>query len=321
MRIVLDIDKLLEQDQITEAQYERLKQNARIETGTLAFNILVGFGVIATTGGALALFPTALTAIVVGFVLAFLGFFVASLAHREWGVLGAMISMVGSTTLIGGIIAYTEGHISGYLTVSLLGAVAAILTKSNLLAIMTCLSLLPTVGAMFSYGFATYMLTIRQPSVTVIVFSLLAWASYRLSKQLPADYEQILITFSRTSLFVVNLGFWVGSLWGDSFASQEDDWTFRSGTIIPDWVFVIGWAIGLIATGTWAARNSRRWVVNLLTVFGAIHFYTQYFERLEGTPMSILVAGLITIAIAFSLAKYNGIPRSPKYQDVNVNAG
>lgn len=158
---------------------------------------------------------------------------------------------------------------------------------------------------MTAYGHATYMLAIRQPSVTIIVFSVLALAAYHLSKRLPSDYERIAIVFSRTSLFIVNLGFWVGSLWGDSLWYQEDDWAFRSGAVIKDWVFVIGWAIGLFATGIWAACANKHWVVNLLAVFGAIHFYTQYFERLEPTPQSILCAGLIAIGIAFLIARYN----------------
>ena len=75
--------------------------------------------------------------------------------------------------------------------------------------------------------------------------------------------------------------------------------------MIPDWVFVIGWTIGLIATGVRAARSNRRWVVNLLAVFGTIHFYTQYFERLGASPGSILAAGLVAIGIAMSIARYN----------------
>jgi hypothetical protein len=70
-------------------------------------------------------------------------------------------------------------------------------------------------------------------------------------------------------------------------------------------VFVVGWAVGLIVTGAWAAWFNKRWVVNLLAVFGAIHFYTQYFERLSAFPGSILVAGLAGLGIAFAIVRYN----------------
>jgi hypothetical protein len=31
-----------------------------------------------------------------------------------------------------------------------------------------------------------------------------------------ADWERLAITVARTSVFLVNLGFWIGSLWGNS---------------------------------------------------------------------------------------------------------
>ena len=55
MKVVLDIDKLLAEGRITDAEYTRLKEFAAEDTGSLAFNILIGFGVVATAGGALAL--------------------------------------------------------------------------------------------------------------------------------------------------------------------------------------------------------------------------------------------------------------------------
>lgn len=40
-------------------------------------------------------------------------------------------------------------------------------------------------------------------------------------------------------------------------------------------------------------------------VFGAIHFYTQWFERLHATPWSILIAGITTVGFSVGLWKYN----------------
>ena len=76
---------------------------------------------------------------------------------------------------------------------------------------------------MTAYGHATYVLAIRQPTLTVVLFSILALAAYQVSKRVPLDYQGVAIAFSRTSLFIVNLGFWVGSLWGDSLWHQRDD--------------------------------------------------------------------------------------------------
>ena len=309
MKIVIDVDRLLQDDRITSEEYTRLKALAVEETGSLAFNILIGFGVTATAGGALALLPSATTAIILGIGLSAAGVFLSANYPKEWDLLGSILLLVGSVTAAGGILSLTEGDFFGFLVVTILCLIASVLAKSGLLAVMAVLSLYATVGAMTAYGHATYMLAIRQPTVTVILFSVLSLGAYHLSKVLQLDYQRLAIIFARTSLFVVNLGFWVGSLWGDSLWNQRDNWSYRSGELIPDWVFVIGWAVGLLATGVWAAQNNKRWVVNLLAVFGAIHFYTQYFERLGASPGSILIAGLVALGIAFAIVRYNKAAR------------
>jgi hypothetical protein len=80
---------------------------------------------------------------------------------------------------------------------------------------------------------------------------------------------------------------------------------FINDTVIPDWVFSIAWALVLIAAGAWAMRANRRWLVNVAAAFGAIHFYTQWFERLGATPASVLLGGLVMLLIAFALWSFN----------------
>jgi type VI protein secretion system component VasK len=70
-------------------------------------------------------------------------------------------------------------------------------------------------------------------------------------------------------------------------------------------VFIVGWAILIIAVGAWAAHTNRRWVVTTAAVFGAIEFYTQWFERLGAEPWAIIVAGLTIVAFAIALWRYN----------------
>ena len=67
----------------------------------------------------------------------------------------------------------------------------------------------------------------------------------------------------------------------------------------------IAWAVALVVAGAWGARNGRRFLVNAVATFGAIHFYTQWFERLGADPLSVIGAGLVTIAIGFAIWKYN----------------
>lgn len=305
MKVVLDIDQLLANELISVEEYERLKVLATKETGYLAQNIFVGFGVVHTAAGILAYFQTSVAAIGLGVVLAAIGIFIGQKHALKWKLLGSALTLIGSLTAAGGIIAFTEGGVLGFLVVAIVCASSATYTKSALLSIITALALSAAVGAMTAYGHATYLLAIRQPSVTIALFSLLAFSAYMASKKLPSEYERILIAFSRTSLFIVNLGFWVGSLWGDSPFVEKRDWTFRSEALIPDIVFVIAWAIALIATSVWAARAGKLWIVNLLVVFGAIHFYTQYFERLGANPLTMIFAGLIATGIAIATILYN----------------
>jgi hypothetical protein len=75
--------------------------------------------------------------------------------------------------------------------------------------------------------------------------------------------------------------------------------------VIVDSVFVVLWAIALAATGFWAARNNRPWAVNVVAVFGAIHFYTQWFERLGLRPETVLLAGVLALGLAWALWHFN----------------
>jgi hypothetical protein len=74
--------------------------------------------------------------------------------------------------------------------------------------------------------------------------------------------------------------------------------------------FVIGWSCVLLGVGIWGVRENRRWVVNVAAVFGAIDFYTQWFERLGAQPLSVLVGGLLMLAFALGLWMFNQRPAS-----------
>ena len=138
MKIVIDIDRLLQEGRVTSEEYARLKSLAVEETGSLAFNILIGFGVIATAAGALALLPSGATAIVLGFALAAAGVLLSANYAKEWGLLGSMLLLVGSLTAAGGILFLTEGGFVGFLVVTVLCLTASLLAKSGLLAAIRC---------------------------------------------------------------------------------------------------------------------------------------------------------------------------------------
>ena len=297
MKVTLDLDQLLEDKQITRDEYERLSSLAAVSTGSLAFNILISFGVIAVSGATLALVPTPITAILIGVVVMAGGLALSRSGLDQWSVLANICILVGALMTGGGITIQAEGSLFSILLVTAIFAVASILAKSGLLAVLATLMLSASIGAKTGYFHASYFLVIEEPIITVTLFSVLAIGLFQLSKTLSADFERIAIASSRTGVFLVNFGFWVGSLWGDR--------TEAGAVIVSDTVFSLVWAIALIAAATWAWRVNRRWLLNIAAVFGGIHFYTQWFENLGASPSTVLAAGVLALGFAVGLKSIN----------------
>ncbi len=209
-----------------------------------------------------------------------------------WAVVANIFILVAALLLGAGIVLLSQGVTwfgdtgqpvmppwAAYLLVAALFAVCAVPARSGLLASLSVLVLFAVLGSSSSYGHAFYELQVRQPLATVVAFSALALAAHAASRAVAWEWARLLTVVARTSLFLVNLGFWVGSLWGDDL-----DWLHRPGPGIPDVAFALAWAAGLVGVGVWAGRTDRRWVLNLVTVFAGIHFYTQWFEHLGATP-------------------------------------
>ncbi|WP_425909425.1 hypothetical protein [Nitrobacter sp. TKz-YC02] len=188
---------------------------------------------------------------------------------------------------------------------------AAIIARSSLLMALAVLAASACLGARTGYSYASYSLAIFEPTLTVVVFSMVALIAYRASRRLPAEYARLAVTAARTSLLLINFGFWIGSLWGDplmlirSLAAKDVSSTLMTKPIIPAVAFSVMWAVALLGAGFWAVRANRRWLVNLVAVFSGIHFYTQWFERLGATPLSVLLGGLVMLVSALALWLFN----------------
>jgi iron complex transport system permease protein len=297
MKVTLDLTKLLEDGRITRHEYDRLKQLGAAGTGSLAFNILLGFGVIAVSAGAVALVPSALTGIVLGTIIlgAGLGLYAAHVA--QWELFAHICVLIGALGLAAGVVIEAEGAVWAFLAITVGFALTGIVARSGLLVVLAVLALSASIGARTGYMHAAYFIGVEEPALTVVAFGILALACYLVSLVLPSAFERLALQAARTSLILVNFGFWVGSLWGD----QSEGLGIR----LDDGVFVVLWAAGLIAVGIWGARQNRRWVVNCAALFGAIHFYTQWFERLGANPLSVLVAGILALAIAIGIWRFN----------------
>jgi hypothetical protein len=312
MKITLDITKLVEEGKLTPEEAARLTALAAHETGSLGINILVGFGVIAIAAGAVALVPTPLTAVALGLALTAAGFVVLVNRVKQWDVLGQICLVIGALMFSGGVIAFGEGSLASMLIVTAVLGLIAVAARSSLLAALAVLAASACLGARTGYSHAAYSLAIFEPTLTIVLFSAFAYAAYRVSKEVPADYERVSLNAARTAILLVNFGFWIGSLWGDplillSHMGKGGAYNVAAfdHIIIPSWAFAVAWALALIAAAVWAVRVNRRWLVNAAAAFGAIHFYTQWFEKLGATPVSVLLGGIMMLVIALALWSFN----------------
>lgn len=291
MKITLDVAKLEQEGKITAEQRQWLENLADTKSSVgNGVNILVGFGVIAVTAGLMALLPSSTTAIVIGALLWGAGYRTNRHA-RDWHILAEICVLIGALLISAGLLASLEFAREGFLLVSIIFITAAAVIKSQLLAVLSAWAIFFSIGAMTGYFMGGYYLGVEAPTITVLLFSALALGAFYLSKNVTDGYDKLALSFSRMCLILVNFGFWVGSLWGDSDLGVH--------------VFSITWALALIAVGVWAVRTQRRFVVNTVTTFGSIHFYTQWFETIGASPWTVFVAGMITIGIALALWRYN----------------
>ena len=316
MKVTLDLTRLLDAGAITAAERDRLARLGRADTATLLVNVLLGFGVVAVTGGCLLLVPDPGVGTVLGGVLMAAGLGLSMRGPAGWTVMANICILVAALLLGAGIMLLSQGvtglgdevrplmpSYAAYLLVAALFAVCSVPARSGLLAALSVLVLFAALGSSSSYGHAFYELQVRQPLATVAAFSALALAAHTASRTVAWEWGRLLTVVARTSLFLVNLGFWVGSLWGDTL-----DWLHPAGPGIPDVAFALAWAAALAGAGVWAGRTDRRWVLNLVTVFAGIHFYTQWFEHLGATPVTVLLAGLAMLGFAVVLWRVNQQP-------------
>jgi len=210
LRIVLDLTKLVEESALTSEQAEKLKTLAAKETGSLGINIILAFGVVAIAGGILALKPSVTTALILGLALIASGLLVIQFKVKQWGLLGTAIIMVGALTLSGGLIVLWNGDVVAFSLTALILLIVGVLARSGFLIAISPLALAAVLGSSTGYTHASYLLIIREATITIGMFGLLAWGAFYLSKSLPAAYERLALVFSRVSLILVNFGFWGG---------------------------------------------------------------------------------------------------------------
>ena len=143
MKVTLNLDKLLEEGKINQAEFDKFSQLAAQGTGALAFNILIGFGVVAVSGAALALVPTNITAITIGLIISMIGLLLIHVGSTQWNILANICLLVGALMLGGGVIKAGNGSIASFLIVAVLFSVTGIFAKSALLIVLSVFHIKP----------------------------------------------------------------------------------------------------------------------------------------------------------------------------------
>lgn len=306
MKILVDVDELLEQGVITGETAALLRTHSLRDTGTTAINMLLAFGAVAVAAGLSALTQSAGLSAVFGLLFVAGGWFIAKNFEVNWSKLGAIWMVVGALTLCGAFAVLINKPLEAGILAALILAMTAYLAGSRLLAGLVPLAIESALGGSTGYWTACYEIVVREPTITIVVFALFALAGWGVTQRLKGVMQVLTLTFTRISIILVNMGFWVGSLWGDSPGNMwlRGD-TYDGNATIPALAFVISWAVALLAAGYWAAQNGRRFLVNTVATFGAIHLYTQWFERLGADPLTVMAAGLVTIVIGLGFWKYN----------------
>lgn len=316
MKVTLDVTRLLAENTITREEHDRLVLLGRRDSGLVLVNALVGFGVIAVALGTVALVPSALAGAIIGGMLMAVGVTLTLAGPSRWAVLSTICILIAALLLGAGLVLLSQGVSTigdmgntaalmplalAFVLVAALFGFCAALARSGLLASLAVLLLFAALGGSSYYDAATYGLQVSQPFATVVLFSTLALAAHWLSRGLAPQWERLLTIVARVALFLANLGFWIGSLWGDDL-----DWLVHGRDFrISAHDFTVAWAVLLVGTGLWAGRTDRRWVLNLVAVFGGIHFYTQWFEWVGATPGSLLLGGLVLLVCAVLLWRLN----------------
>jgi hypothetical protein len=328
MKITLDLSKLVEEGKLTPAQADHLKALARHDTGSLGINILIGFGVIAVAAGAVTFLLTMfdmkpLPVVIFGAAVLALGIALTFARDGSTELIAQILTVIGALSFAGALMVYDDASLRASVAITAVFAASAFVARSSLLMGLAVLALASCLGARTGYSHAMYSLAIYEPTLTIIVFSVLALVAYLISQRLKAENERLAITAARVSVLLVNFGFWIGSLWGDrlvlgrrllnpaSLPGGTSGSIWRTPVVIPDYVFTIGWALALLAVGIWGAKENRRWVVNVAAVFGGIHFYTQWFSILGANALSVLGGGVLILIIAMALYKYNKAAAAP----------
>ncbi len=318
-RITLDLDALVNEGRLTTAEAERLKGMAAAGRGiSTIVQVLYVFGALGLAGGVMALKPDPATGMVLAALAIGFAVFAQATKREDVGLLGSALGIAGTIGLCGSLGMQFGEQLPAITINSLIAAItlaSALLLQSRFLAALVPLAIAAIIGSSTGYWHASYGIMVRESAVTVAIFGALSALMLLASMRLAALWAQMAVVAGRVSWLVMNFGFWVGSLWGDHvgdhFVGELADGSktdavqaFRATALfIPDYAFMIAWAVVCIGTIAFLHRN--RFAVNASITFLAINVYTQFYEWFGGSAFVMLTGGVTLLAFAFGLYHFD----------------
>jgi len=264
-------------------------------------------------------------AIAVGIVVAGIDFAALRQFGRRYRFILAATTFFGVATHIAGIAA-TQSDVNIDWLMHLYAAALLVATGVGLnVRFITALSVIAFASALSAAGYrhATYSLAIFEPTLSIIQFTAIAGACWWFARRWHERYARHARIVGLLSFVWINMAFWVGSLWGDDVGqhlwgpTRAESGGDRSAyeraleafevetLVVPDLAFVAVWAALIVVLGTAAALANNRGVFNAAVTFGVIHFYTQWFERLQQSAITMILSGAIAILIAWGTYQLN----------------
>ncbi|MGE3318039.1 MAG: hypothetical protein AB7I18_01975 [Candidatus Berkiella sp.] len=262
--------------------------SASQSTLSIVINLLIGFVVLTASCLTLLLVPTTTTAIMIGALVLVGGIALQKSGLAKWQLLAQISILVGAVILGGGIILADKGNLRSFAAIVIVYGIAGVYARSGTLIALAVFALGPTLGAASGYSHVT----VQEPLLTVVVFSVLGMGLFWVSQSLA--YSHLAIIASRTCALMVNIGFWMGAVWGDKLNEQS-----QHPIVISDVIFSVMWAVVLFGAAIWAWRENRPWLLDIVAVFGVIHFYTQWYVHFGATIETLSSA--LTTALLFPL--------------------
>jgi len=331
MKATLNLDKLLNEGKLTQAEYDKFLQLLTHTVSHFCYYLMLIFGVVVISVAAIFFVCPWHVGICVAvfFVICFFGAGLSRLFPDRLEPLATIILFFGAFTFGLVVILEGRGSFTSLLALAIVWGAAGILARSVLLISLSVFALASCLGGRWESLDIKYVIVPQEPLATVVLFTPFTILMFWLEKRMPLQYRVLVLAAGLSGLFLVNLAFWVGSLRGEDLMLDE---RFVYGPMfVSPWLFVIAWGIALAVTGYWAYRHKWRWLFALAATFGAINFYTQWFKYivksleapartisptspeeqfwwirfLESPIIILLIGGLLGIAYALAFRALN----------------